>query len=67
MFDMKGTDTMLKIGDIIETTRTMSENSPLHGRRLRVKLVTPESVAHGETLIAAGRWKRVNTEDCNER
>lgn len=50
---------MLKIGDIIQTTRPMSENSPQHGQHLKVKLLTPESVACAETLVAAGRWRKV--------
>lgn len=50
---------MLKIGDIIETAKPMSENSPQHGQRLRVKLLTQESVAHAVTLIATGRWRKV--------
>ncbi len=50
---------MLKIGDIIETTRPMSAESPQHGQHLKVKLLTPESVAHANSLIAIGRWRKV--------
>lgn len=58
---------MLKIGDIIETARPMSKESPLQGQRLRVKLLTPESVAHAEELVAAGRWEKVDDTRQNNR
>ena len=51
---------MLKIGDIIESVKPMSENSPQHGQHLRMKLITPESVAYAKTLIAAGQWRKVD-------
>ena len=51
---------MLKIGDIIETTRPMSEFSLQHGQHLRMKLLTPESVAYANNLIAMGQWRKVD-------
>lgn len=66
MSDEQEESVMLKIGDIIETTRPMSdENWYQRGQHLQAKLLTPESVAHAETLIAVGRWRKVK-EESNE-
>ena len=53
----------LSVGDIIETT--MATDSPLFhaGEVLRMKLLTEESVAFADILVASGRWKKSEAND----
>ncbi len=47
-----------KLGDVIEPVGV----GP-HARTLRTRLTTPEACAHGNELIASGRWRLVDEQE----
>lgn len=63
MFGPEAVMEAIGIGDTIETT--MATDSPLFhaGEVLHMKLLTEESVAFADILVASGRWKKSEVND----